>query len=183
MKVAVSASGATLDSQVDPRFGRSPYYVLIDTETMAFESLPNASMNAPSGAGIGAAQVVAGRGVEAVLTGSAGPNAYQVLSMANIEIVTGAQGTVRQAVEAFRRGELKASAMSGSPSYGVGRGMGGGMGRGMGRRMGGMYQYQPPKASPQPVTGEDEKTMLKKQLEQLEQQLKAAKKRLEELEE
>lgn len=184
MKVAVSASGGTLDSPVDPRFGRSPYYVLVDTETMEYEAVPNTSMNAPSGAGIGAAQVVARRGVDAVLTGSAGPNATQVLSQSGIEILTGAQGTVRQVVDAFKKGELKASTQTGYVGYGRGggRGMGGGMGRGMGR-MTGTYQYQPPIAYPEPVTEENEKEMLKKRLEQLEEQLKATKKRLEELKE
>jgi predicted Fe-Mo cluster-binding NifX family protein len=180
MKVAVSASGGTLDSPVDPRFGRSPYYVLVDTETMEYEALPNTSMNAPSGAGIGAAQVVARRGVDAVLTGSVGPNATQVLSQSGIEILTGAQGTVRQVVDAFKKGELKASTQAGYVGYG--RGGGRGMGRGMGR-MTGTYQYQPPIAYPEPVTEENEKEMLKKRLEQLEEQLKATKKRLEELKE
>jgi len=180
MKVAVSASGGTLDSPVDPRFGRSPYYVLVDTETMEYEAVPNTSMNAPSGAGIGAAQVVARRGVDAVLTGSAGPNATQVLSQSGIEILTGAQGTVRQVVDAFKKGELKASTQAGYIGYG--RGGGRGMGRGMGR-MTGTYQYQPPTAYPEPVTEENEKEMLKKRLEQLEEQLKATKKRLEELKE
>jgi len=180
MKVAVSASGGTLDSPVDPRFGRSPYYVLVDTETMEYEAVPNTSMNAPSGAGIGAAQVVAGKGVDAVLTGSVGPNATQVLSQSGIEILTGAQGTVRQVVDAFKKGELKASTQAGYVGYG--RGGGRGMGRGMGR-MTGTYQYQPPIAYPEPVTEENEKEMLKKRLEQLEEQLKATKKRLEELKE
>jgi len=180
MKVAVSASGGTLDSPVDPRFGRSPYYVLVDTETMEYEAVPNTSMNAPSGAGIGAAQVVAGKGVDAVLTGSAGPNATQVLSQSGIEILTGAQGTVRQVVDAFKKGESKASTQAGYIGYG--RGGGRGMGRGMGR-MTGTYQYQPPIAYPEPVTEENEKEMLKKRLEELEEQLKATKKRLEELKE
>jgi len=79
LKVAVSASSGSIDAQVNPTFGRCPYYVIVDTESMAFEAVPNASMGSPSGAGIGAAQVVAGKGVEAVLTGNVGPNATAVL--------------------------------------------------------------------------------------------------------
>ena len=97
MKVAVSATGGNLDSTVSPRFGRCPYYVIVDTETMSFEAIPNTSMSAPSGAGIGAAQLVAERGAEAVLTGAVGPNAMAVLSQTGIKMVTGAQGSVRQA--------------------------------------------------------------------------------------
>ena len=76
----MSSTGQDLNSPVSPRFGRCPYYVIIDTETMAFETIPNTSMDAPSGAGIAAAQAVSQKGVEAVLTGNFGPNASQVLS-------------------------------------------------------------------------------------------------------
>lgn len=203
MKVAVSATGGSLDATVDPRFGRCPYYVVVDTETMAFEAVPNTSMSAPSGAGIGAAQIVAGRGVEVVLTGAVGPNAMQVLSQAGIKIVTGAQGSVGQAVEAFKSGRLKSEPTVGyglggfyggrggrgmgmGREMGMGRGMGMGLGRGMGMGGGrGMYTYpsQPPMPAqpPRPTAREQEKVALTRQLEQLDRQLQEVKKRLEEL--
>ncbi|TET71947.1 dinitrogenase iron-molybdenum cofactor biosynthesis protein, partial [Candidatus Bathyarchaeota archaeon] len=87
MRIAVSSTGGSIDSTLSPRFGRCPYYVIVDTETMAHEAVPNASMDAPSGAGIAAAQTIAQRGVKAVLTGRLGPNATQVLSQAGIEMV------------------------------------------------------------------------------------------------
>jgi predicted Fe-Mo cluster-binding NifX family protein len=156
---------------------------------MAFEAVPNASMNAPSGAGIGAAQAVAQRGVEAVLTGNLGPNATTVLSQAGIVMYTGATGSVRQAVEALKSGELSQAPSVGAGGIGYARGRGGGrgMGRGMGMRgMGmGMYNYPPqppmPMQSTGPMTREQEKEMLAQQLEQLERQLNDLKKRLEEL--
>ena len=199
MKVAVSASSGSLDAPVHPRFGRCPYYVVVDTETMAFEAVPNTSMGAPSGAGIGAAQIVAGKGVEAVLTGSVGPNAMQVLSQAGIKVMMGAQGSVRQAIEAFKSGSLKSEAPMGyglggfyrgrgGRGMGMGRGMGRGMGMGQGREMGmgrGMYTYSPPPATPvQPpprMTREQEIDALTREMELLERQLKEVKKRLEEL--
>ncbi|MDH5791878.1 MAG: NifB/NifX family molybdenum-iron cluster-binding protein [Candidatus Bathyarchaeota archaeon] len=180
---------------MDPRFGRSPYHLIVETDTMAFEAAPNASMNAPSGAGIGAAQAVAQRGVEAVLTGNLGPNATTVLSQAGIKMYTGAAGSVRQAVEALKSGELSQAPSVGAGGVGYARGKGGGrgMGRGMDRGMGmrgtgmgrGMYNYptQPPMPT-QPTgqtTREQEKGMFAQQLEQLERQLREVKKRLEEL--
>ena len=197
LKVAVSATGEGLDSPVSPRFGRCPYYVIVDTETMAFEAMPNASMGAPSGAGIAAAQAVAQKGVDAVLTGNFGPNASQVLAQVGVEMVTGATGSVRQAVESFKNGALTAAppmrASGGiAPGAGSGMGMGGGRGMGRGRGMGqgmgrgrGMSSYptQPTVSPPQPSPANvgPEREALTMQLEQLERQLKEVKKRLEEL--
>jgi predicted Fe-Mo cluster-binding NifX family protein len=132
MKVAVSSTGNGLDSQVDPRFGRCSTFIIVDTETMQAEAVPNSSIGAAHGAGIGAAQAVAGVGVKAVLTGHVGPNAHMALSQAGVKTYIGASGTVRQAVEAYKRGELREAS---SPTVGGhfgqgGRGMGGGMGQG-----------------------------------------------------
>jgi predicted Fe-Mo cluster-binding NifX family protein len=133
MKVAVSASGTDLSSQVDPRFGRCPYYIIVDTDTMAFEVVSNTANSSAHGAGIQAAQLVASKGVKAALTGNVGPNAYGALSASSIRVVSGVTGTVREAVERFKNGELQAT---GGPTvgghFGTG-GRGGGRGRG-GRR-------------------------------------------------
>lgn len=135
MKVAVSSTGNGLDSPVDPRFGRCSVFIIVDTETMHAEAVPNGSDGAAHGAGIGAAQAVAAAGVKAVFTGQVGPNAHTALSKAGVKVYSGASGTVRQAVEAYKRGELKEVS---SPTVGGhfgqgGRGMGGG---GQGRRRG-----------------------------------------------
>ncbi len=133
MKIAISATAANLDADVDPRFGRCRYFVIVDPDTMEFESLENAGAMAGGGAGIATAQTIVGKGVEAVLTGNCGPNAYQVLSAAGIKIVTGVSGEVRQAVEDYKSGKLKASSQPNVPGH---FGMGGGMRRrrGMGWR-------------------------------------------------
>jgi predicted Fe-Mo cluster-binding NifX family protein len=121
MKIAISATAPHLDADLDPRFGRCPYLLIIDTETMEFEAVENPAMSAPGGAGIQAAQAVADRGVKAVITGNCGPNAYQALSAAGIEVAVGASGSVRQAVEAYRQGRLRPTGgPSTSPGYGAG---------------------------------------------------------------
>ena len=95
-----------LDSEVDPRFGRAQYLLIVDTETLDIEPIQNANVAAGGGAGIQAAQVVVSKGIAAVLTGNCGPNAYRTLSAANVEIYAGVSGTARAAVEAFKRGDL-----------------------------------------------------------------------------
>ena len=104
MRVAVPSSGRTLESPIDPRFGRSPYYIIVDTETMKHEILDNTRMSAPGG--VEAAQLVAGEDVDVVLAGALGPNLSKVLSRAGIKIIKGVRGSVKEAIEAFKKGEF-----------------------------------------------------------------------------
>jgi predicted Fe-Mo cluster-binding NifX family protein len=130
MKICVSAVASNLDAQLDPRFGRCPCFVIVDSETMQFEAIPNMASGAMGGAGIQAAQTIASRGVKVLITGNVGPNAFQSLSAAGIKIVTGAIGTVRDVVEKYKSGELRET---GAPTVGGHFGMGMGRGRGRGR--------------------------------------------------
>jgi predicted Fe-Mo cluster-binding NifX family protein len=190
MKIAVSANGPTLDAEVDPRFGRCPYFIIADPETMEFEAIDNASAMAAGGAGISAAQMVAGKGVAAIITGNCGPNAHQVLSAAGIEMITGASGKVKDVLESYRAGKLKASSQPSVPDHfgmggggggGMGRGMGGGMGRGMGKGRCMGHGMNPPMASaPQSPALEIEG--LKAQSQDLARQLGEIRHRIEELE-
>ena len=127
MKICVSASSDSLDANVDPRFGRCPYFVVVDSETMEFSAILNDSTNAAHGAGIQAAQTVANMGAKVVITGNVGPNAFNVLSATGIKIVTGASGSVRDAVEKYKSGQLQET---GNPTVGGHFGMGKGQGRG-----------------------------------------------------
>ncbi len=111
MKLVITAQGPGLDSPVDPRFGRARYFVLLDTETGEHAAHDNAqNLNAPQGAGIQAAQTVAGLGAQAVLTGNVGPKAYATLQAAGIQIYPGASGTVRQAADQLAAGQLQPAA-------------------------------------------------------------------------
>ncbi|MEA1968965.1 MAG: NifB/NifX family molybdenum-iron cluster-binding protein [Thermodesulfobacteriota bacterium] len=154
MKIAVSSMGKDLNSQIEPRFGRSDFFVIVETGDMSFEAFDNASIGLSSGAGIQTASFISSKGVKAVLTGNCGPKAMQALTAGGIEVFTGESGTVKEAVERFKNGALTSSASatvaekSGVQGTGAaqsqgggGRGMGGGGGRGMGggggRGMGG----------------------------------------------
>ena len=108
MKVAVSASGNDLASRVDPRFGRAKYFLIVDAESYAVETVDNAqNLNAAQGAGIQAAETVSRYGAQAVLTGHCGPKAFRALSAAGIKVYTGLEGTVKEALDRFKAGELK----------------------------------------------------------------------------
>jgi len=131
MRICVSSAANSLDAPVDPRFGRCPYFIIVDSETMQFEAVPNVASDAMGGAGIQAAQTIAGKGAKVLITGNVGPNAFQALSAAGIQIITGAYGTVREVVEKYKRGELKETSI---PTVGGHLGMGAGRGRGWRQR-------------------------------------------------
>jgi predicted Fe-Mo cluster-binding NifX family protein len=131
MRIVVSSQGESLDAAASPIFGRCPTYVFVDTETMAFEAVTNAAMNQGGGAGIQAAQFVVNQGAEAVLSGNLGPNAFDVLQAAGVPGYLIVEGTVSQAVEAYREGRLQPMA---EPNLAAHAGMGRGMGPGRGVR-------------------------------------------------
>ena len=120
MKICVTSEGKTLDSKVDPRFGRCQFFVIVDTDTLDFEAVENQNAQFSGGAGIQSGQLMASKGVKAVLTGNVGPNAFQTLQAGGIKIYTGLSGKVRDAVEKYKSGELKTTE---NPSVGSKFGM------------------------------------------------------------
>jgi len=111
MRLAITSTGKELDSNLDPRFGRAAYFIIVAPETMAFEVVENSqNLNLPQGAGIQAGKTIADHHVDALITGHCGPKAFKVLQNAGIKIMVGARGTVTDAIEQFNNGELEISA-------------------------------------------------------------------------
>jgi predicted Fe-Mo cluster-binding NifX family protein len=161
MKIAVSSQGETLDAPASPVFGRCPTYLFVKPETMEFEAVPNPAMSQGGGAGIQAAQFVVNQGADAVLSGNLGPNAFDVLQAAGVPGFLVPEGTVRQAVEAYKAGQLQPM---GGPNVGAHAGM-----RGRRRGMGWGQQMA---ASPKPaVDRERELAELRETLKGLRKQL------------
>jgi predicted Fe-Mo cluster-binding NifX family protein len=107
MKIAVTSKGTNLDSEVDPRFGRAAYILVVDSETLSFEVLDNReNLNAFKGAGIQAAKMVSEKGAEVLLTGYCGPNAFQGHESSKIGVANDAEGTVRDAIAAYEAGKM-----------------------------------------------------------------------------
>jgi predicted Fe-Mo cluster-binding NifX family protein len=107
MKVAVTSTGKFLESEVDPRFGRALYILIIDTDTLDFEAVDNSgNVNAFKGAGIGAATMVSDKGAEVLMTGYCGPKAFMTLDAAGVRVVSDISGRVIDAVSAFREGKV-----------------------------------------------------------------------------
>jgi predicted Fe-Mo cluster-binding NifX family protein len=193
MKICVTSIGRDLNAQVDPRFGRSQYFVFVDSDTMTFEAMPNDAIAAPGGAGIQAAQTVVNKGANMLISGNIGPNAFQVLSTAGVKVATGVNGTVKEAVEMYKNGGLSETGTSTVAAHagmgvdlqgiGMGGGRGGGRGRGMGRGMQQPMPSQPqaPQATIAPKTKDEELEQLSDMASRLEKDLEEVKKKIEEL--
>jgi predicted Fe-Mo cluster-binding NifX family protein len=186
MRIVVTSSGAggsttrlssskselveVLDAQTNPAFGRCPTYVFVETETadedhpLEFEVLDNPAVNAAGGAGIQAAQFVVERGAQAVVTGNVGPNAFNVLQSAGVPVYLFSGGTVREAVEAYKAGQLSTTGGASASAHA-------GMGQGTGMAV--------PVAD---LSREEEVTALKKTTGDLRRQLAEVMERLDQLE-
>lgn len=158
MKLAVSSQGESIESPIEPRFGRCPYFLIIETDDLYLEAFDNENRSLGGGAGIQAAQFVASKGAKALITGYCGPNAMRTLSAAGIELYVVQKGTVKEAVKKYIKGELKPTNEAnvadhfgleragsrvdsqtmgfGGRVRGMGRGMGYGRGGGRGKGMG-----------------------------------------------
>ena len=107
MKVAVTSNGKDLNAEVDPRFGRAAYFLIVDPDTMEYKAVENTqNMELPQGAGIQAGKTIVENGVNVLLTGNCGPKAFKVLEQAGVKIVINAKGTAKEVIEQFKKGEL-----------------------------------------------------------------------------
>ncbi len=108
MRVAITSRGNDMSSEVDPRFGRASYYIVVDTETGEYRTHDNTqNLNAAQGAGIQAARNIADLKVDAVITGNMGPKAFSALQGVNVKIYIGASGSVTEAIEQLKSGQLE----------------------------------------------------------------------------
>jgi predicted Fe-Mo cluster-binding NifX family protein/ferredoxin len=120
MKIAVTSTGLSLDDNVEARFGRCAYFLIIDTDTMQYDAIENPNIALGGGAGIQSAQLMSEKGVTTVLTGNCGPNAFNVFGQAGIQVIVGVSGVIRDAVEQFKTGAFSsASGPSVASHFGV----------------------------------------------------------------
>jgi predicted Fe-Mo cluster-binding NifX family protein len=108
MKVAVTAQGPEPASLIDTRFGRAKWIIVADTQTGDFQAHDNnLNLNLAQGAGIQTGQNIANLGVEAVVTGNVGPNAFRTLAAGEIRVFLASTETVEQAIASFKQGDLQ----------------------------------------------------------------------------
>ena len=109
MKIAVTTVSNNFEAQLDPRFGRCAYFLIVDSDTGEFKSFENKGAHAGSGAGIQAAKIVIDQGVKAVITGNVGPKAFTTLKAAGINVFTNVSGSVSEVMDKWQSGTLKSN--------------------------------------------------------------------------
>ena len=107
MKICISSTGNSMESTMDPRFGRCDFFAIVNTETNESKLIDNAAAKSGGGAGIAAGQLLVDNDVDLLITGNVGPNANDVLKAANIKIVRGKKVTLNENVEMFKKNELE----------------------------------------------------------------------------
>lgn len=118
MRIAVSASREGPDAPFEAHFGRCAYFVIYDSDSKSYISLPNPGGAAGGGAGIQAAQTVIGQKVGIIISGKIGPNAYQVLDRAGIKCYRGTGKSVKDVIAAYGKGSLRQLNSSEGPGWG-----------------------------------------------------------------
>jgi len=108
MKIIITTVSPTIESEVDPRFGRGAHLLVIDPDTLEWQAHPNPGVTASGGAGIQAAQFVTEHKADAVISGDFGPHAFEALNAAGMPMyVFGSACTARDAIERFKAGQLE----------------------------------------------------------------------------
>ncbi|EOD01357.1 NifB/NifX family molybdenum-iron cluster-binding protein [Caldisalinibacter kiritimatiensis] len=119
MKICFTSTGETMESKLDPRFGRCKYFIIYDTETKEHKTVENSGAISAHGAGVSAAQQVEEAGVDVVITGKLGPNAMNILSAANINGFSGNQVSLEENLKLYEEGKLEKITKPGKAHHGM----------------------------------------------------------------
>lgn len=106
MKIILTATSDSLDSLLDERFGRAPYFLVYDLEQNHAEFIKNDNLDAAQGAGIQSAQNIVKTGASCLITGQCGPKALRVLESAKIKVLNTTAKTLNECIDLFRQGSL-----------------------------------------------------------------------------
>ncbi len=137
MKICIPSKKEGKDSLLDPRFGRCQFFAIVDTKNPDdIDFIKNTGVRANRGAGISAAQLVANKGIQAVVVVNLGPKALSVLTSANIDCFQTTQKTIKEVIDDFKKGNVKKMTSPAPGGFGMGQGRGQGPGKGLGRRQG-----------------------------------------------
>ncbi len=121
MKICFSSTGIDLESELDLRFGRCYYFLIVNTETEEIKAIENEGGISAHGAGVSAAQQVAKEDVDVVVTGNIGPNAMKILEGSDIKIFRGEADTIKSNLEKYKENRIETINSAKSAHFGLGK--------------------------------------------------------------
>ncbi|MEG6615059.1 NifB/NifX family molybdenum-iron cluster-binding protein [Peptococcaceae bacterium 1198_IL3148] len=107
MKIAISSLDESINSNLNPRFGRCEYFIIYDCDSGNFTAVENSGRLSTGGAGIATAKMVADLGVKVIITGLVGPKAFTALKAAGIKVYTANEGKILELIEQYKNNQLK----------------------------------------------------------------------------
>lgn len=107
MKIAVPVDNKSIDSDVCVSFGRTPYFLIYNTELKTCEFIENTAADAHGGAGIKAAQIIVDNGVEALISVRLGENAANVLNVSEVRLYKSCPVSANKNIELFLEDKLE----------------------------------------------------------------------------
>ncbi len=117
MKIAISSPDGKADSEFSGRFGRCEYFILMQTDTDEWEKVKNPARGSRGGSGPQVVQFLANQGVDVIISGRYGPNAYTALQASAVEPYLAQSGTPLDLLGAFREGKLRKAAGPSGPGH------------------------------------------------------------------
>lgn len=119
MKIAVSTTGQSKESQLDRRFGRCEYFLIYDTETGEYKAVRNNGVSSGGGAGIAAASQVIDENISVIITGNLGPNAFELIEKAGIKAYSCETLPAFRSIEMFQKNQLETISSAGNSHQGM----------------------------------------------------------------
>ena len=118
MKIILSTDAPGLEANLDPRFGRAAYFLLIDPATKEWEAVMNPALYSSGGAGVQAAQLATQHQCSAVISGEFGPNAYNSLAAVGVDMYKyGNCTSIQDVLDRYNAGQLEKVLSPGSAGH------------------------------------------------------------------
>jgi len=106
MKIAISATGRSLDSKIDAKFERCKFFLILDIEKNSLLSFENKTKDRPREIGGTIGPLIAKEGIDTVIASDIGPRAFDIFKENGIKVYQ-TKGIVENAVRLLKEGKLK----------------------------------------------------------------------------
>lgn len=116
MKIGISANGKNKEDLLEIHFGRCEYFQVYDLESNTSKVVENKGILASGGAGIAAANQMIDEGIDVIISGSLGPNAFKLISKAGIKSYKCDEIPIKDVLIKYSNNDLEEIKSEGKPN-------------------------------------------------------------------